>query len=281
MPYGDLVAQQVQRFETYADLDRHRTTIEEREEYEPHLDNGLVVYAGVDYEAILREAEREADVILWDGGNNDFPFYRPNIQIVVADPLRAGNELRFHPGETNLRRADVIVINKIDSATPEQLETLRRNIAGANPGAPVVEARSTLALVGGEIAGRSVVVVEDGPTLTHGNMTFGAGVVAARRYGARELVDPRPHAVGSIADVLAKYPDLEPLIPAMGYGDAQVAELAATLDAVPADLVLGATPIDLTRVLSVNKPIVRVRYELDQVSGPPLEDLVAAAVRTS
>ena len=279
MPYGDLAAQRVQRYAEYADLDRYHTTIEEREEYEPHLDNGFVVYAGVDYEAILREAEKEADVVLWDGGNNDLPFYRPNLQIVVADPLRAGNELLYHPGETNLRRADVIIINKIDSASLDQLETLRRNIAAANPAAQVVEARSSLELVGGDVAGKRVVVVEDGPTLTHGNMTFGAGVVAARRLGAAELVDPRPYAVGTIADVLAAYPKLEPLIPAMGYGEAQIAELAATLSAVPADLVLSATPIDLTRVLTINKPIVRVRYELDQASGPPLEGLVEDAVR--
>jgi len=279
MPYGDLAAQRVQRYAEYADLDRYDTTIEEREEYEPHIDNGFVVFAGVDYEAILREAEKEADVVLWDGGNNDLPFYRPDLQIVVADPLRAGNELLYHPGETNLRRADVIIINKIDSASPEQLETLRRNIAGANPTAPVVEARSSLELDGGDVAGKRVVVVEDGPTLTHGNMTFGAGVVAARRLGAAELVDPRPYAVGTIADVLAAYPKLEPLIPAMGYGEAQIAELAATLSAVPADLVLSATPIDLTRVLTINKPIVRVRYELDQASGPSLEGLVEAAVR--
>jgi len=280
MPYGDLVAQRVQRYAEYADLDRHRTTIEEREEYEPHLDAGHVVYAGVDYEAILRQAETEADVILWDGGNNDFSFYTPDLTIVVADPLRAGNELAYHPGETNFRLADVIVINKIDSASPEQLETVRRHAAEVNPHAAVIEARSSLQLVGGEIAGKRVVVVEDGPTLTHGNMRFGAGIVAARRFGAAEIVDPAPYAVGSIAATLAKFP-VDRLLPAMGYGDRQIDELARTIDAVPADVVLSATPIDLTRVLKVNKPIVRVRYELDEANGPSLADLVGRAVHRS
>ncbi len=278
MPYGDLAAQKVQRYAEYADLDRHRTTIEEREEYEPHLDAGHVVYAGVDYGAILRQAEQEADVVLWDGGNNDFSFYRPDLTIVVADPLRAGDELRYHPGETNLRMADVIVINKIDSASEEQLATLRDHVAKVNPGAAVIEARSKLALEGGEIAGKRVVVVEDGPTLTHGGMTYGAGIVAARRFGA-EVVDPRPYAVASIRATLDRYPALEPLLPAMGYGDQQIRELEATLNAVPADLVLSATPIDLRRVLTVNKPIVRVRYELDEATGPSLRDLVERAVR--
>ncbi len=278
MPYGDLVAQQVQRYAEYADLDRYETTIEEREEYEPHLDAGHVVYAGVDYGAILRQAEREADVVLWDGGNNDFSFYRPDLTIVVADPLRAGDELRYHPGETNLRLADVVVINKIDSANPEQLATLREHIDRVNPRAAVVEARSRLELVGGEVAGRRVVVVEDGPTLTHGGMTYGAGIVAARRFGA-ELVDPAPYAVGSIRATLERYPGLEPLLPAMGYGVQQIHELGETLNAVPAELVLAATPIDLRRVLTLNKPIVRVRYDLDEASGPSLRSLVEAAVR--
>jgi len=278
MPYGDLVAQRVQRYAEYADLDRHRTTIEEREEYEPHLDAGHVVYAGVDYEAILRQAEDEADVVIWDGGNNDFSFFRPDLTITVVDPLRAGDEIRYHPGETNLRMADVLVINKIDSASEEQLATVRRHIAERNPAAAVIEARSELTLVGGEVRGKRVVVVEDGPTLTHGGMTYGAGVVAARRFGAAEIVDPRPYAVGSIADVLARYPALESLLPAMGYGDHQIAELEQTLNAVPADLVLGATPIDLTRVLKLDRPIVRVRYELAEVSGPSLVALIERAV---
>ena len=267
MPYGDLVAQRVQRFETYADLDRHETTIEEREEYEPHLDAGRLVFAGVDYEGILRAAEAECDVVIWDGGNNDLPFYRPDLAIVVADPLRPGHELRYHPGEANLRSADVIVINKVDSATPEAVAAVRADIEFANPRAAVVEARSSLVLEGGDIHGRTVVVVEDGPTLTHGGMTYGAGVVAARRFGAAEMVDPRPYATGELAATLAKYPELDRLLPAMGYGDRQIHELESALEAIPADLVLAATPIDLTRVLTVSKPVVRVRYELEPVSG--------------
>ncbi len=273
MPYGDLAAQAVQRYSTYEDLDRYETTIEEREEYEPHLDAGHVVYAGVDYEAILHEAEIEADVILWDGGNNDFPFYRPDLYIVVADPLRAGDERRYHPGETNIRMADVVLINKIDSAEPAMVEAVRASIQELNPHAEVLTARSDLELVGPPIAGRRVVVVEDGPTLTHGGMTFGAGVVAASRFGA-ELVDPRPAAIGSIKAVLDRYPALQPLVPAMGYGTTQIQELAETLNAVDADLVLSATPIDLTRVLVLNKPITRVRYELAQVDGTPLAKLI-------
>jgi predicted GTPase len=280
MPYGDLVAQRVQRFETYEDLDRHETTIEEREEYEPHLDAGRLVFAGVDYEAILRAAEAESDVVIWDGGNNDLPFYRPDLFVVVADPLRPGHELRYHPGEANLRMADVVVINKIDSATPEALEAVRAGIAAVNPDAAVVEARSALALEGGEIRGRTVAVVEDGPTLTHGGMTYGAGIVAARRFGAAEIVDPRPYAAGELAATLATYPKLERLLPAMGYGDKQIHELEAALTAIPADVVLAATPIDLNRVLSVPKPIVRVRYELEEVTGSlagPLEAIVGRA----
>jgi predicted GTPase len=267
MPYGDLVAQRVQRYETYADLDRCETTIEEREEYEPHLDAGRLVFAGVDYEQILRAAEAECDVVIWDGGNNDLPFYRPDLAIVVVDPLRPGHELRYHPGEANLRSADLVVINKVDSATAEALATVRAGIAAVNSRAAVVEARSSLALEGGDIRGRTVIVVEDGPTLTHGGMTYGAGVVAARRFGAAEMADPRPYVTGELAATLAKYPGLERLLPAMGYGDRQVHELEAALDAIPADAVLAATPIDLTRVLTISKPIVRVRYELEPISG--------------
>jgi len=267
MPYGDLVAQRCQRFETYADLDRHETTIEEREEYEPHLDFGRLVFAGVDYEDILRAAEEECDVVIWDGGNNDMSFYTPDLLIVVADPLRPGHELKYHPGEANLRMADIVVINKIDSATPEALAQVRAAIAAVNPRAQIVEARSSLVLEGGDIAGKKVIVVEDGPTLTHGGMTYGAGVVAAKRFGAAELVDPRPYATGELAATLAKYPDLECLLPAMGYGAKQVHELEMALDAIPADVVLAATPIDLTRVLNTVKPIVRVRYELEPVTG--------------
>jgi predicted GTPase len=267
MPYGDLVAQRVQRYETYADLDRYETTIEEREEYEPHLDAGRLVFAGVDYEQILRAAEAECDVVIWDGGNNDLSFYRPDLMIVVADPLRPGHELRYHPGEANLRMADVVVINKIDSATPEALATVRADIAAVNPGAAIVEARSSLALEGGDITGRTVVVVEDGPTLTHGGMTYGAGIVAAKRFRAAEVVDPRPYATGELAATLARYPELDRLLPAMGYGAKQVGELEAALMATPAEVVLAATPIDLTRVLKIEKPVVRVRYELEPVTG--------------
>ena len=283
MPYGDLIAQRVQRYATYADLDRYETTIEEREEYEPHLDAGRVLYAGVDYEAILRQAEAEADVVMWDGGNNDFPFFKPDIFVVVADPLRAGHELHFHPGETNVRMADVVVVNKVDSASPEQIAEVRANVAAMNSRARVILARSALTLVGGDIAGKSVAVVEDGPTLTHGGMTYGAGVVAARRFGASELVDPVPFAVGELAATLAKYPALEHLLPAMGYGQGQMHELETTLNAMPADLVLSATPIDLTRVLKLDKPVVRVRYELEELEGeaagqPNLTELLAPIV---
>ena len=279
MPYGDLVAQRVQRYATLGDLDDYETTIEEREEYEPHIDAGRVVYAGVDYEAILRQAEIEADVILWDGGNNDFPFYRPDLFIVVADPLRPGDERRYHPGETNVRMADVVLINKVNSAEPAAVDAAREAIHELNPRAEVLLAHSELTLDGPPVEGKRVVVVEDGPTLTHGGMPYGAGIVAARRFGAARLVDPRPAAVGSIRDVLERYPALEPLIPAMGYGQAQIRELEATLNAVDADLVLSATPIDLTRVLDLNKPITRVRYELAQVGGRPLAEIIEPIVR--
>ncbi|MGZ6339114.1 MAG: cyclic 2,3-diphosphoglycerate synthase [Candidatus Limnocylindrales bacterium] len=278
MPYGDLVAQRVQRYATYADLERYETTIEEREEYEPHLDAGRVLYAGVDYEAILRQAETEADVILWDGGNNDFPFYKPDLFVVVADPLRPGHELRYHPGETNLRMADVVIINKIDSADPAVVKDVRETIEDVNPRAKIVLARSALTLTG-DVVGKKVAVVEDGPTLTHGGMTYGAGVVAARRSLAAELVDPRPYAVGSLATVLRRYPDLQSLVPAMGYSDAQIRDLEATLNAMPADVVLSGTPIDLTRVLKLNKPIIRVRYELDEAEGPRLRELLQPIIK--
>jgi len=281
MPYGDLVAQRVERFATYDDLDRFDTTIEEREEYEPHLDAGRVVYAGVDYEAILRAAELEADVILWDGGNNDFPFYAPNLYIVIADPLRPGDERRYHPGEANVRMADVVIINKIDSAEAAAVEAVRRSVHELNPTAEILTARSDLTLVGPSIEGNRVVVVEDGPTLTHGGMAYGAGVVAARRFGAARLVDPRPVAVGSIRDVLDRYPALEPLVPAMGYGPAQMEDLEATLNACDADLILAATPIDLTRVLRLTKPVTRVQYDLAQVSGRPLAEIIEPIIRMS
>ncbi len=274
MPYGDLAAQRVQRFASRDDLARHHTTIEEREEYEPHLEAGRVVFAGVDYEAILREAEREADVILWDGGNNDLPFYRPDLHIVVADPLRAGDERRYHPGEANLRMADVVIVNKVDSADQASLDAVLGSISALNPAAEVLTARSDLTLEGPSVEGKRVVIVEDGPTLTHGGMTYGAGVVAARRFGAAELVDPEPVAVGSIKAVLQRYPDLEPLVPAMGYGETQMRELKETLQRVDADIVLVATPIDLGRLLELDKPVTRVRYELAQVSGRPLREIL-------
>jgi predicted GTPase len=277
MPYGDLARQRVQRFASYEDLETHDVTIEEREEYEPHLAAGRVVYAGVDYEAILHEAELEADVILWDGGNNDFPFYRPDLYLVVADPLRAGDERRFHPGETNVRLADVVIVNKVDSADAEQLASLRASIHELNPRAELIMARSELTLVGPPIDGRRVVVVEDGPTLTHGGMRYGAGVVAAGRFGAT-IVDPRPAALGTIREVLERYPDLDPLIPAMGYGVAQVDDLRATLDAVDADIVLSATPIDLERLLGLGKPVTRVAYDLVPVEGRPLSEVIEPIV---
>ncbi len=278
MPYGDLVAQRVQRYATHDDLARYETTIEEREEYEPHLDAGRIVYAGVDYGDILRDAQEEADVILWDGGNNDFPFYRPDLFVVVADPLRPGTERSYHPGETNVRMADVLIINKVDSAEPKTLAEVEASLCELNPRAQIVKAESELTLHGEPIEGKRVIVVEDGPTLTHGEMTYGAGVVAARRFGAAGMVDPRPGAVGTIREVLERYPALEPLVPAMGYGTDQMHELEATLNAADADLVLSATPIDITRVLQLNKPVTRVRYELKQVGGTPLAELLEPLV---
>jgi predicted GTPase len=275
MPYGDLVKQRVQRFATYADLDKHECTIEEREEYEPHIDRGIIVYAGVDYGAILRQAEKEADVILWDGGNNDFPFYRSNLEIVVADPHRAGHELRYHPGETNFRRAQVIVVNKMDTAKPEGIALVMANIKRVNPKAVVVKANSpTIVKDGGRITGKRVLVIEDGPTLTHGGMTYGAGIVAAKKYGAAAIVDPRPYAVGTIKKTFEKYTHLDDVLPAMGYGDKQTRELAKTIDAVDCDLVVSATPIDITRVIKVRKPILRVGYELEEIGTPNLKDLL-------
>jgi len=275
MPYGDLAQQAVQRFATYDDLAKHATTIEEREEYEPHIARGTVVYAGVDYEKILRQAETEADVILWDGGNNDFPFYQPDLLIVVADPHRPGHELAYHPGETNLRMADVIVINKVDTASAEHVNQVRANARGANPNAVIVEAESPIFVDDPTaIRGKRVLVVEDGPTLTHGGMAYGAGIVAAHKFGAAEIVDPRPYAVGSIKETFQKYPLTGAVLPAMGYGDKQVQELEATINAAPVDLVLVATPIDLRRVVNIKHPTGRVRYELQEVGQPTLADLL-------
>ena len=275
MPYGNLVAQAVQRFASYQDLDRANCTIEEREEYEPHLDRGNVVFAGVDYGAILKKAEQEADVILWDGGNNDLPFYRPDLHIVVADPLRAGHENTYWPGSVNIRQAHVVVINKVDSASVTETERLRASIARLNPQATVIEAASPITVEAPDvIAGKRVLVIEDGPTVTHGEMPYGAGAVAARKLGA-ELVDPRPYAVGSIVDTFEKYPHLGPVLPAMGYGEKQVKELAETIAQVPCDAIVIATPIDLRRLLELPRPSTRVRYELQEIGRPTLEDVLA------
>jgi len=275
MPYGDLVKQKVQRFATYADLDKHECTIEEREEYEPHIDRGIIVYAGVDYGAILRQAEKEADVILWDGGNNDFPFYRSDLEIVVADPHRAGHELSYYPGETNFRRAKVIVINKMDTATPEGIATVLASAQKVNPKATIIRANSpTIVKDGGRITGKRVLVIEDGPTLTHGGMKYGAGIVAAKKYGAAAIIDPRPFAVGSIKKTFEKYNHLDDVLPAMGYGDKQTRELAKTIEAIDCDLVVSATPIDITRVIKVSKPILRVGYELEEIGTPTLKDVL-------
>ena len=275
MPYGDLAEQVCERFASYDDLNRYECTIEEREEYEPHIDIGNVVYAGVDYEKILREAEKEADVILWDGGNNDLSFYKPDLQIVVVDPLRAGHELRYYPGETNLRMADVVVINKVDSATPEELETVRSNVKALRPEARVVEAASEIKVEDENlIRGKRVVAVEDGPTVTHGGMKEGAGAVAARRFGAKELVDPKPYAVGSIKATYEKYPHLGKVLPAMGYGEKQVQELKDTIQRIDFDTLLIGTPIDLRRVMEIKKPAVRVRYEVRELTRPTLDELL-------
>jgi predicted GTPase len=277
MPYGDLVKQAVQRFADYGDLDKHECTIEEREEYEPHLDNGVIVYAGVDYEAILRQAEQEVDIVLWDGGNNDFSFYVSDLKIVVADPHRPGHELSYHPGETNSYDADVFVINKVDTANPESVITVRNNLMKVNPNAIVIEAASPLFVDNPEeIRGKRVLVIEDGPTLTHGEMAYGAGWVAARRFGAAEIVDPRPFAVRSIKATYEKYPKTGPILPAMGYGEAQMRDLEATIAKADVDLVIIGTPIDLNRIIKIKKPTQRVRYELQEIGQPTLEDLLKA-----
>ena len=278
MPYGDLREQICQRFASYDDLDRHKCTIEEREEYEPHIDRGMVVYAGVDYQRILDAAQEEADVILWDGGNNDLPFYKPDLHIVVADPHRAGHELAYHPGEANLRLADVVVINKIDTADLENVVTVRENVRATNPDAVIIEAASPIFVEDpAAIRGKRVLVVEDGPTLTHGGMAYGAGIVAARRFGAAEIVDPRPYAVGAIIETYEKYPNTGAALPAMGYGAEQIAELEQTINNTPCDMVIVATPIDLSRVLTINRPYQRVRYELQEIGWPTLEEVLSEA----
>ncbi len=275
MPYGDLAAQAVQRFATYDDLDKHEVTVEEREEYEPHIDRGIVVYAGVDYEAILRQAEQEADIVLWDGGNNDLPFYQADLNIVVADPHRPGHELSYHPGEANLRMADVVVINKIDTADLANIAAVRKNIIDVNPDVLIVEAASPIDVEKPEaIWGKRVLVIEDGPTLTHGGMAYGAGTVAAQRFGAAEIVDPRPYAIGSIAETYKKYPGTGPILPAMGYGRQQRADLEQTINNMPVDLVIVATPIDLSRVIKIKLPYERVRYELQEIGKPTLAQIL-------
>ncbi|NSW51869.1 MAG: GTPase [Anaerolineae bacterium] len=275
MPYGDLAKQRVQRFATYEDLDRHECTIEEREEYEPHIDRGVIVYAGVDYEAILRQAEQEVDIVLWDGGNNDFAFYKPDFTIVVADPHRPGHEISYYPGMTNVLLADAFVINKVDTADPEAVIQVRENLHRMNPGATIIEGASPLFVDDpAAIRGKRVMVIEDGPTLTHGEMKYGAGYVAARRFGAAEIVDPRPFAVGTIAATYQKYSGTGPILPAMGYGDAQMRDLEQTIANAEVDLIVSGTPIDITRVIKVNKPIQRVRYELQEIGKPDLVDLL-------
>ena len=275
MPYGDLAKQKVQRFATLEDLELHDCTIEEMEEYEPHIVRGSVVYAGVDYKAILDKAEEEADVILWDGGNNDLPFYKPDLFIVVADPHRAGHEMSYFPGESNLRMADVVVINKMDSARQEDVAKLKKNIDAVNPGATVIEANSPVSVDDSEIiSGKRCLVIEDGPTLTHGEMKFGAGTVAAEKFGAVEIIDPRPWIEGTIADTFEKYPAIGKVLPAMGYGGQQVKDLEATINAVDCDVVVIGTPIDLRRIISIDKPSVRVTYDLAEIGSPDLADVL-------
>ena len=280
MPYGDLAAQAVQRFAVLDDLDKHQCTIEEREEYEPHLREGTVVYAGVDYGRILRQAEKEADLVVWDGGNNDTPFYASDLEIVVVDPHRPGHELAYYPGEVNLRRANVVVINKVDTAARQDIETVRNNVRVSNPKAAIIETACRVAVSAPELVkGRRVLVVEDGPTLTHGEMPYGAGVVAARQCGAAELVDPRPYAVGSIRGTYERYTHLTSLLPAMGYSAMQCHELEETINRVPCDLVLVATPIDLGHLIRLNKPSLRVTYEVEDLTHPGMSEILARFTR--
>ncbi|HLA81699.1 MAG TPA: GTPase, partial [Thermoleophilia bacterium] len=281
MPYGDLVAQRVQRFASVEDLDKQHATIEEREDYEPHLQQGLVVWAGVDYVEIAAEAQKEASVIIWDGGNNDFSFLRADLEIVVVDPFRPGHELLYHPGEMNVRRGQVIVVNKVNSAPSGNVELVVANVRAVNPDAVIVKTASVITVSGGEeIRGKRVLVVEDGPTLTHGGMATGAGVEAARQFGALEIVDPRPHALGALVDIYAQYPHLGPILPALGYYPDQLCDLEATIAAVPADMIVSATPFSLEKLLRVDKPIARVSYEMAEVGAPCLSDLVRTFLRS-
>ncbi|HBB67090.1 MAG TPA: GTPase, partial [Elusimicrobia bacterium] len=281
MPYGDLVAQTCQRFASLEDLKKHKCTIEEMEEYEPHIAAGVIVYAGVDYGRILAEAEKEADVILWDGGNNDLPFYKPDLHIVVTDPLRPGHEGIYHPGAANLRMADVVIINKVDTAEPDAVEDVKDNVKLMNPKAKIIEAESPVAIEGenGRVKNKKVLVVEDGPTLTHGEMDYGAAYVAAKQYGAKEIVDPRPYAIGTIKKVYENFKQLEDILPAMGYGDEQMKELKDTINAVPADLVLVGTPIDLAEHLHFNKPSLRVTYALKERTAPGLKEILTKLLK--
>jgi predicted GTPase len=275
MPYGDLREQICERFGCIEDLDKYQCTIEEREEYEAYVARGLVIYAGIDYERILHEAEKEADIILWDGGNNDLPFYKPDLHIVVADPYRPGHEVKYHPGEANFRMADVIIINKINTANPSDVEVVKRNIAELNPNARVINGASVVTLDDPEVVkGKRVLVIEDGPTVTHGGMPIGAGIIAAKSFGASEIVDPRPYAVGSIKEAYGKYPHLEMVLPALGYSEAQIDELQKTINAVSCDAIIVGTPIDLSKVVRLGKPSVRARYELEEQGSPNLEEIL-------
>lgn len=280
MPYGDLIEQIWQRYENYADLDRYNCTIEEREEYEPHLDRGNILYAGVDYQEILKRAEKDVDIIVWDGGNNDLPFYKPDLHIVVTDPHRAGHEMTYYPGEANLRMADIVVMNKIDTADLDKINQLRENIHQLAPEAILIEAASPLTVDNPElIRGKRVLVVEDGPTLTHGGMKYGAGMVAAQKYGAKEIIDPRPYTIGTIKDTYTKYPGIGKLLPAMGYGKKQIQELEDTINAVDCDVVIIGTPIDLSRIIKINKKSIRVKYELQEIGRPDLEEVLSQKIK--
>lgn len=282
MPYGDLKKQVCQRFEEFKDLDKHNCTIEEREEYEPHIEMGAVIFSGVDYEEIGRQAEKEADVIVWDGGNNDMPFFAADFQIVVADPHRPNHEAEYYPGEANVYMADLVVINKIDTSYPEDVHFVRENIMAMNPKAIIIDAASPVIVDNGEqIRGKRVVVIEDGPTLTHGEMTIGAGIVAAQRYGAAEIVDPKPYFKGTILKTLEKYPHIGDLIPALGYGAKQIADLEKTVNACDCDMVISATPIDISKVIKIKKPYIRVRYELQEIGNPTVKDIIDAFVKKS
>lgn len=275
MPYGDLTKQVCERFASYEDLDKYECTIEEREEYEPHIDNGIIVYAGVDYEKILRSAESEADIIVWDGGNNDLPFYKPDLHIVVADPHRAGHEVAYHPGEANLRMANVVIVNKVDTANPQNVMQVKDNIKMVNPNAIVLDAASPITADRLElIKGKRALVIEDGPTLTHGNMPYGAATIIAQKLGASEIVDPKPYAVGSIKEAYRKYAHLGSLLPALGYGEKQIAELKETIDHTPCDVIVIGTPIDLRRIMTINRPAVRVKYELKVLGPVSLEQIL-------